>query len=152
MVGRRDIASWLDGPGVSSGTPSEYPGERLARPRSGRGSVGRPGRRLGGILLDWLIALLIARTFLGGLPPALESLAPLLVLVVMHALLIGTAGGSIGHRLVGLRIETVAGQRPSPPRALLRSVLLCLAVPALIWDVDQRGLHDKVAGTLVART
>jgi hypothetical protein len=31
-------------------------------------------------------------------------------------------------------------------------VLLALAVPALIWDADQRGLHDKAVGTLVART
>src|SRR5512143_3628730 len=108
MVGRRDIGSWLDGPGVASGTPSAYPGERLGRPQTGRGSVGRPGRRLLGIAVDWVIAVLIARTFLTGMP---ASLAPLAVLLVEHALLIGTAGGSIGHRLLGLRIETVDGGR-----------------------------------------
>jgi uncharacterized RDD family membrane protein YckC len=152
MVGRRDIGSWLNGPGVSSATPSapsSYPGERLGRPPTGRGSVGRPGRRIVGIAVDWIICLLIARTFLADLPP---SVAPLIVLLVEHALLVGTAGGSVGHRVAGLRIETVAGERPSPPKALIRSVLLCLAVPALVWDSDQRGLHDKVAGTLVART
>jgi uncharacterized RDD family membrane protein YckC len=149
MVGRRDISSWLNGPGVSSATPSAYPGERLGRPESGRGSIGRPGRRLAGIAVDWVVCLLIARTFLADLPP---SVAPLLVLLVEHAMLVGTAGGSIGHRLVGLRIETVDGERPTPPKALIRSLLLCLAVPALVWDADQRGLHDKAAGTLVART
>ena len=30
--------------------------------------------------------------------------------------------------------------------------LLCLLIPAVIWDADQRGLHDRYAGTLVART
>lgn len=150
MHGRRGIGSWLHGPGVASGTASSgYPGERLARPATGRGSIGRPGRRLLGIGIDWLIAVLIARAFLTGVP---SSLAPLPVLLVEHALLIGTAGGSIGHRLVGLRIETVDGGRPSPPKALLRSLLLCLAIPALIWDSDQRGLHDKCSGTLVTRT
>jgi uncharacterized RDD family membrane protein YckC len=150
MVGRRDIASWLNGPGVSSDTrPSTYPGERLGRPATGRGSVGRPARRLVGIVVDWVICLLVARTFFADLPP---SVAPLLVLLVEHGLLVGTAGGSIGHRIAGLRIETVAGERPSPPKALIRSLLLCLAIPALIWDADQRGLHDKAAGTLVART
>lgn len=149
MVRRRDIASWLEGPGVGSGTPSAFPGERLGRPESGTGSIGRPGRRLLGIAVDWIIALLIARTFLTGLPP---SLAPLLVLFVEHALLVGTAGGTIGHRITGLQVETVAGDRPGLGKAALRALLLCLAVPALIWDTDQRGLHDKAAGTLVSRT
>ena len=148
MIGRRDFASWLEGPGVSSGTPSSYPGERLGRPRQGPGSVARPGRRLLGIVVDWVLALLIANTFLHPL----GSLGPLLVLLAEHAVLVGTAGGTIGHRLVGSRIETVAGGRPTLPASLGRALLLALAVPALIWDSDQRGLHDKAAGTLVART
>lgn len=148
MVGRRDIASWLNGPGVGSTTPPAFPGERLGRPATGSGSVARVGRRLIGIVVDWVIAVLIARTFLTGLPP---SLAPLIVLFVEHALLVGTAGGTIGHRLAGLHVATVAGERPSLLKAALRALLLCLAVPALIWDADQRGLHDKAAGTLVAR-
>lgn len=39
----------------------------------------------------------------------------------------------------------------SPGRALLRTVLLCLAVPALIWDRDGRGLHDRLAKTVEVR-
>ena len=27
----------------------------------------------------------------------------------------------------------------------------CLVVPALVWDSDQRGFHDKVAGTVLIR-
>ena len=34
-------------------------------------------------------------------------------------------------------------------RALVRTVLLCLAVPPLIWDRDRRGLHDRAADTAV---
>lgn len=149
MVGRRDIASWLNSPHVASDTSSSFPGERLGRPATGPGSVGRPGRRIVGILVDWLIALLIARSFIPALP---QSLAPLAVLLVEHALLVGTAGGSIGHRVAGLGVETVSGEKPAFGKAVLRAVLLCLAVPALIWDSDQRGLHDKAVGTLVART
>jgi hypothetical protein len=33
----------------------------------------------------------------------------------------------------------------------VRTVLLCLAIPAFIWDRDQRGLHDRVAGTMLVR-
>jgi uncharacterized RDD family membrane protein YckC len=33
----------------------------------------------------------------------------------------------------------------------VRTVLLCLVIPAFIWDRDGRGLHDKAAGTVVVR-
>jgi hypothetical protein len=33
----------------------------------------------------------------------------------------------------------------------VRTLLVCLFVPAVIWDADQRGLHDRVAGTLLVR-
>jgi hypothetical protein len=34
---------------------------------------------------------------------------------------------------------------------LLRTVLLAFLVPAIIWDRDGRGLHDKAAGALTIR-
>jgi uncharacterized RDD family membrane protein YckC len=101
-------------------------------------------------MIDWILALLIARAFLRS--AGVGSFGPLLMLFVEHALLVGTAGGTIGHRLVGVRVESLDGARPGLRQALSRSLLLVLAVPALVWDRDQRGLHDKVAGTLVART
>jgi len=147
MVGRRDIASWLNGPGVASDTPSSYPGERLGRPATGPGSIALPGRRLAGIAVDWLLAWLVARAFLGDL----QGWGPLLVLFMEHTLLIGTAGYSVGHRAAGLVVEQVTGGPAEVLRAAARSLLLCLAVPPLIWDRDQRGLHDKLAGTAVVR-
>jgi hypothetical protein len=36
-------------------------------------------------------------------------------------------------------------------RGAVRSVLLSLAVPALVWDRDQRGLHDRFVGTVLRR-
>ena len=38
------------------------------------------------------------------------------------------------------------------PRAALRTALLLLLIPALIWDRDGRGLHDKAAGTVILHT
>jgi len=72
-------------------------------------------------------------------------------LAPLAPLLVGTAGASIGQRVVDLRVETVAGGAAGPIRAAIRAVLLCLVVPALIWDRDQRGLHDKAAGTVLVR-
>jgi uncharacterized RDD family membrane protein YckC len=145
VVDRRDLGSWLDGPGGVSPV-QDYPGQRLGRPRDGDGSVGRFGRRLGGLAVDWLIALVIARGMIGT-----GSLAPLGVFLAEHLLLVGTVGATIGHRLFGLRVETLAGAHPGPLRTVVRSLLLVLAVPALIMDADQRGLHDRSVGTIVAR-
>ena len=34
----------------------------------------------------------------------------------------------------------------------VRTVLLCLAIPAVVTDSSGRGLHDKLAGTVIVRT
>jgi uncharacterized RDD family membrane protein YckC len=134
---------------VSPGGEQDHPGQRLGRPATGTGSVGRFGRRLVGVLVDWVIALLIASALLRS--AGWGSFGPLIVFLTEQVVLVGTAGGTIGHRLVGLRVERLDGGPAGPIRALGRSLLLCLGVPALIWDADQRGLHDKAVGTLVVR-
>ena len=62
-----------------------------------------------------------------------------------------TLGSTFGQRILGLRLESLAGGRASVVQVAVRTVLLCLAVPALIWDRDQRGLHDKAAQTVLVR-
>jgi uncharacterized RDD family membrane protein YckC len=44
------------------------------------------------------------------------------------------------------------GNAARPLQVLVRTVLLCLFLPAMFWDKDGRGLHDKAAGTLIVRT
>jgi uncharacterized RDD family membrane protein YckC len=144
VVDRRDLGSWLEGPGRPS--EDDYPGRRLGRPEQGSRSVARVGRRLLGVVIDWGLSLLIARGLLHG-----GSWTTLAVFLLEQALLVGTAGASIGQRVADLRVETVAGGAAGPIRAAVRAVLLCLVVPALIWDRDQRGLHDKAAGTVLVR-
>jgi uncharacterized RDD family membrane protein YckC len=45
----------------------------------------------------------------------------------------------------------VDGGRLSLPRIVLRTLLLCLVIPAVIWDSHGRGLHDRAAGSIVVR-
>ena len=40
---------------------------------------------------------------------------------------------------------------PGPGAALLRTGLLCLVIPAVIWDASGRGMHDVAAGTVILR-
>jgi uncharacterized RDD family membrane protein YckC len=155
VVDRRDLGSWLQGPDASSEPGSTFPGERLGRPESGPGSLAGPGRRLLGLVIDWALCLIIARGFLGA--EALRpngSLSIVVILVIENVLLIGTAGATLGQRLVGVRVERVDGSRPGLIRAVVRAVLLGLGFPVLtlLWERDRRGLHDLVSGSLVAIT
>ncbi|WP_457949541.1 RDD family protein [Pseudarthrobacter sp. alpha12b] len=144
MVDRKDIGSWLTGPDTSG--ISKYPGERLGLPESGPGSIARAGRRIAAIMIDWGIALLISNFAFAG-----DSWATLAVFAIEQILLVGTLGYSIGHRIMGIAVVKPGGGTPGPLAGLVRAVLLCLVIPAVIFDPDQRGLHDKAMNTLLIR-
>ncbi|NNC10668.1 RDD family protein [Planctomonas sp. JC2975] len=127
--------------------PSHYPGERLGLPESGPSSVGRAGRRILGLVIDWAIASLLSLAF-----AHYDSWATLGIFALLQYVFIPTIGGSIGHRLVGLRLVALNGKWAGLWRPLVRTVLLCVVIPAIVWDSDQRGFHDKVAGTVLIRT
>jgi uncharacterized RDD family membrane protein YckC len=153
MVDRRDVGSWLEGPG-SMNPDAPAPGTRLGLPEYGPGSVARVGRRAIAIVVDFLLCELIATLFgfrLGQSTGDYRDFIPLMVFLAENVLLVGTVGSTVGHRLLGLRVVRLAGGLPGPLLALIRSVLLCLVVPALIWDRDQRGFHDRAAGTVLVR-
>lgn len=75
----------------------------------------------------------------------------LLVFLVLGVLTIGTVGFTPGKRLLGLRVVAEEGGRLGIVRVTVRTVLLCLAIPALIWDRDGRGLHDRLARAVQVR-
>lgn len=146
MPDRRDIGSWLEGPAATTREPGDYPGRRLGLPESGPGSVARFGRRAVAIAVDWALALLVARAFF-----AADQWATLGVFALAQAAFVGTLGASIGHLLAGLRVVRLDGGPAGPLRALARAALLAMAVPPLVWDRDQRGLHDRFVGTVLRR-
>ncbi|MGW2781042.1 RDD family protein [Streptomyces populi] len=154
MDNRQAIGSWLSGPRAAAeeaGVDFGYRGEQLGLPEHGPGSIARPGRRLGALAVDWGLCLLIAYGLLtDGYGQATGNWA-LLLFFVLGVLTVGTVGFTPGKRLLGLRVVAEGGGRPNPLRVLLRTALLCVAVPALIWDRDGRGLHDRLARTIEVR-
>src|SRR5690349_5114425 len=159
VVDRKDFGSWPEGPRARTNADGQYRGRDLGLPEKGPGSVGGFGIRLVGVLIDWGIASLIARGLFSvplpfSQPPATggQNFVVLGVFAVMHLLLVGTLGYTIGHRIVGLQVRSLSSGRVMPVQALVRTILLGIFIPAAVWDRDGRGLHDKVPGTVIVRT
>ncbi|MFJ9584690.1 RDD family protein [Streptomyces acidicola] len=154
MDKRQALGSWLSGPRAAAeeaGVDFGYPGEQLGLPESGSGSIARPGRRLGALAVDWALCVLIAYSLItDGYGQATSNWA-LLIFFLLHVLTVGTVGFTPGKRLFGIRVVTQDTGTVNPLRAVLRSLLLCLAIPPLVWDRDGRGLHDRLARTVELR-
>ena len=125
---------------------SDWPGRRLGLPESGGRSIARPGRRLAALAIDWGTAVLISVAFF-----SYDGWATLAIFAVAQVVFLLTANGSVGHLLLGMRVVPLAGGYLGVWRPFVRTILLCLVIPAVIWDRDQRGMHDRLAGTLLVR-
>lgn len=124
--------------------PSRWPGERLGLPQSGPRSVGRPGRRIAAIAIDWVTAVIISIAFF-----QYDPWATLGVFAVAQIVFLVTVGGSVGHMVLGMRLVPIRGGRLGIWQPIVRTLLLCLVIPAVIWDSDQRGMHDRLVGTVL---
>lgn len=109
------------------------------------------GRRLAALCIDWAACLAISGAFLQG-----NALATVAVFAVESIVLVSTLGMTLGHRLLRIRVIRVPADGSEPPAGppglragAIRSVLLCLVIPAVVWDADGRGMHDRLAGTAI---
>lgn len=132
--------------------PGEWPGQALGLPKEGSGALASVMRRTGGVLIDWLLAMLIANIIanftsaLGG--PAFLGYA---VWAVM-----GIVCGWIFARTPGMLVLGMGVARLDEPgasvgfwRAAVRTLLTGVLFPAAMVDADGRGLHDRATGTAV---
>ena len=153
---RSDLGSWLDGPSFGEGTP----GERLGLPLEGAGSVARIGARAVALLIDWLLGVTVVTVVSTGTLGfgADQSVATrsawtcLVIFFVAVSSFTWLTGASVGQRLLRVQVVRLSGQPLGLLRTLVRTALLCLVVPAVIYDRDGRGLHDKAVGTVAVRT
>ena len=151
---RRTIGSWIEGPGAGAeqlGDDFGYRGRRLGLPEEGSGAIAPTGRRLVAVLIDWWLCALIAYGLIAHRNLVVANDWTILVFFVLSVLTLGAVGSTPGKRLLGLRVVRLDGGRASLPQAALRSFLLLLAIPALVWDRDGRGLHDKAVATVEVR-
>ena len=126
---------------------TDWPGKRLGLPETGPRSIGRTGRRLVALAIDWAVASGLGFAFFGE-DARFEVIA---IFAVLNVLFICLLSGSLGHLCVGLRVVPLKPAWIGIIKPVVRTTLLCLVIPAVIWDADQRGLHDKLATTILVR-
>ena len=118
-------------------------------PATGPGSLAGFGRRAAAYLVDAFAAALIAGLVTAPEAPRLWSLLSFGLITVVFLVL---TGQTPGMRLLGLRLaHPQPGQRLAPWRAVVRTALLMVLLPALVVDADGRGLHDRLTDTAVVR-
>jgi uncharacterized RDD family membrane protein YckC len=150
----RWIESWMPGsPGGAAGdTAGTHPGERFGLPAHGVSSVAGFGRRAVALLVDWLIAYGIAALLIG--PGALDDRnlgwTVLGVWFLITAVPVAAFGASAGMTALGIRVASLdSAAVVGVPRALLRTFMIALVLPAIFRDEDGRGWHDRAVGSVV---
>jgi uncharacterized RDD family membrane protein YckC len=140
-------------PGVT--TPDQYggyPGGRFGLPPDGHGSLASWGRRVLALAIDWVLSTLVVVAIYGpggvyGSTTATQ-LARLIVFAIEAFILTSLLGGSAGQLILGVNVRRTSGARLDPPRALLRTLLICLVIPPVIYNRDRQGLHDLAVDSM----
>jgi uncharacterized RDD family membrane protein YckC len=143
------VVSVSSSPEAAAG-PS-YPGERLGLPEHGPGSVVGWGRRVLALGVDWLASMLAVAAFIGvevWTGRGLSQWAPMGVFLLEATFLTALMGGSFGQLLCRVVVARVDGRPVSLLQALVRTFLVCLVIPPLVFNRDQRGLHDLAVRTV----
>jgi len=118
------------------------------------------GLRLGAWLIEGvllLIVIIIAAAIGGAAGSALALILLALLGWLIFVLVLWARGQSPGKMILGLRVIDTAGEPAGFWKMALREVIgkfvsglvFYLGYFWMIWDKDQQGWHDKIAGTLV---
>lgn len=132
-------------------TETGWPGKRFGMPQTGPRSMARFGRRLAALIIDWAFATIVSLIFFSTGPWQTDPLITLVIFAFSQIVGLILLGGGLGHVILRMRVLPLRGRYVGLWRPFVRTILLCLAIPALIVDNDGRGLHDVAAGTVLVR-
>lgn len=111
-------------------------------------------RRIGALIIDWLVALLLSALLVGTgfpWPTPRDNLIVIAFFIAEVGVLTGMLGVSIGKRLFGIAVVNAQNRPIGIPRAVARTALVCLVIPVLLVTDRQRGLHDVAVGSIAIR-
>lgn len=105
------------------------------------------GRRVLALVIDWAACQAVVYAVVGTRTTHGADFYPLALFWLESA--IGTAllGASFGQLLARIRVRRLDGRPLELLPALLRSLLICLVIPPLVFKPDGRGLHDMAVGS-----
>jgi uncharacterized RDD family membrane protein YckC len=129
-----------------------YPGQRLGLPASGHGSLATWGARIGALIIDWAVCMVVAVALFGTGVVAgggWRAFMTLATFFVESTLLSWLAGGSLGQIICRIAVVRLDRQPLGIARAALRAALVSLALPAMVVGPDRRALTDLAVGTIV---
>ncbi|MGH3471451.1 MAG: RDD family protein, partial [Nocardioidaceae bacterium] len=132
----------------------DWPGKRKGLPESGPGAVAGWGRRVLALGIDWALSLLVVGAFIGHdvwTGRGAAQWAPLAVFAAEAWILTTLVGGSAGQLVTGVVIRRTTGAPLDLLRSLVRTLLICLVIPPVVYNRDQQGLHDMAVGSIALR-
>ncbi|CAB4951838.1 unannotated protein [freshwater metagenome] len=126
----------------------------LPEPLELPGEVAGLGRRVAAIAIDWFASILLSRVIFGQLTygSAESSFAILMIFIAEVVLFTWLMSASFGQRLLGISVVRLDGGRLSLWRIVVRTLLICLIIPAVVYDNTGRGLHDRAVGSVAIRS
>ena len=111
------------------------------------------GRRMLGVLIDWLMSYAIAIGFFVEFGDSSMGAVVFLVFTAQYLIFAALGGATPGHRIIGLKIVRFSdGGMPTPVQALIRTSLLILIVTAITFDQNGRGVNERLSNTVLVRT
>ena len=117
------------------------------------GEVAGLGRRVAAIALDWFASILLSRVVFGqftyGSPES--SFAILMIFIAEVVIFTWLMSASFGQRLLGISVARMDGGKLPLWRVFVRTLLICLIIPAVVYDNTGRGLHDRAVGSVAIR-
>ena len=133
---------------------SLYAGKRLGLPETGVDSLAPMPLRIVGVAIDWFLAMGIVLLVFGQhIEAPMTNFWILGTWALMGTISVWLFSFTAGQLICGVHVVRIgANERVSVIRALIRSALLSVVVPAFFIDRDGRGLHDTLSGTGVVRT
>ena len=111
------------------------------------------GRRMLGVLIDWLMSYAIAIGFFVEFGQSTMGAVVFLIFTVQYLVFAALGGATPGHRIMGLKIVRFSdGRMPTPLQALIRTGLLVLIITAITFDQNGRGINERLSNTVLVKT
>ena len=111
------------------------------------------GRRMLGVLIDWLMSYAIAIGFFVEFGESSMGAVVFLIFTVQYLIFTMLGGATPGHRIMGLKVVRFSdGGMPTPAQALIRTGLLVLIITAITFDQNGRGINERLSNTVLVKS